>query len=80
MRASTTRLKSWGGTFGVVADSNWQVCDKSPAAGQSLTAAPQLTVYRSCGDGATESTTAPTETAPVPSNPPATSSPEAEES
>jgi Domain of unknown function (DUF4839) len=51
----------------------------SPAAGQSLTAAPRLTVDRSCGDGATESTTAPTETAPVPSNPPATSSPEPEE-
>jgi hypothetical protein len=68
-----------GGTFGVADESNWQVCDQSPAAGQSLTAAPQLTVDRSCGDGANESTTAPTETAPVPSEPPATSSPEAEE-
>ena len=56
-----------GGTFGVVDESNWQVCDQLPAAGQPLTAAPQLTVDRSCGDGATESTTAPTTTAPAPS-------------
>lgn len=40
-----------GGTFGVVNESNWQVCHQLPAAGQSLTAAPKLTVDRSCGDG-----------------------------
>lgn len=57
-----------GGTFGVVDESNWQVCDQSPAAGQSLKAAPQLTVDRSCGDGAKST-----------SEPPATSLPEVEE-
>ncbi len=38
-----------GGIFGVVVKSNWEVCGQSPAAGQALTAAPRLTVARSCG-------------------------------
>jgi hypothetical protein len=46
-----------GGTFGIVDESNWKVCDQAPAAGQALKGAPRLTVDRSCGEGATESTT-----------------------
>ena len=53
-----------GGTFGILDKSNWQVCDQSPAAGQAVTAAPRLTVDRSCADA----TAAPeaSETEPVP--------------
>src|SRR3954462_10159799 len=51
-----------GGTFGIVDKSNWTVCDQLPAAGQALKDAPRLTVDRSCGDGATESTTRSTTT------------------
>lgn len=47
-----------GGTFGIVDESKWRVCDQSPAAGRAVERAPRLTVDRSCGDGATESTTA----------------------
>jgi hypothetical protein len=43
-----------GGTFGVVVESNWQVCEQLPAAGQELTEAPRLTVDRSCPDVAAE--------------------------
>lgn len=56
-----------GGTAGVVVDANWKVCAQSPEAGQALTAAPKLTVDRSCGGGAAESTTI----ASAPSEPPA---------
>lgn len=62
-----------GGTFGVIDESNWKVCDQLPAAGQEVTDAPRLTVERSCGDdAATESTTASTTTAPAPTEPPTT--------
>ena len=44
-----------GGLFGVVVDSNWVVCAQAPAAGQSLTGTPQLTVDRSCDNGAAAS-------------------------
>jgi len=46
-----------GGTFGVVVESNWTVCEQSPAAGETVSAAPTLTIDRSCdddGDGPTE--------------------------
>lgn len=56
-----------GGVFGVVDKSNWQVCDQSPAAGQAVTAAPRLTVDRSCGDGAPEQSESPTAAAGEPS-------------
>lgn len=39
-----------GGTFGVVNESNWTVCDQLPAAGEAITATPRLTVDRSCPD------------------------------
>lgn len=45
-----------GGLFGVVVDSNWVVCAQTPAAGQSLTGTPRLTVGRSCDNGAVAST------------------------
>jgi beta-lactam-binding protein with PASTA domain len=37
-----------GGMFGVVDQSNWTVCDQSPAPGESVTNTPRLTVDRSC--------------------------------
>ena len=39
-----------GGTFGVLDESNWQVCEQSPAAGEAVTDSPRVTVDRSCGD------------------------------
>ncbi len=51
-----------GGIFGVVVKSNWEVCDQSPAAGQALTAVPQLTVARSCGNETPAPTASPTVT------------------
>lgn len=43
-----------GGVFGVVDESNWQVCEQLPAAGEAVTETPRLTVDRSCPDVATE--------------------------
>lgn len=43
-----------GGAFGVVNESNWTVCEQSPAAGKSIADGPQLTVDRSCDDGSAE--------------------------
>jgi hypothetical protein len=73
-----------GGTFGVVDESNWTVCEQSPAAGQAL-ANPLLTVDRECEGLAAEATvptepttpeltTPPVETVPVtgPTSPTAT--------
>src|SRR4051812_12294491 len=39
-----------GGVFGVIDESNWQVCDQSPVAGEAVSDAPRLTVDRSCED------------------------------
>lgn len=50
-----------GGVFGVVDESNWVVCEQEPSAGQTLTAAPRLTVDRSCGTEETEPTESPSE-------------------
>ena len=43
-----------GGLFGVVDESNWEVCDQIPAAGEAVTDAPRVTVDRSCSDDAAE--------------------------
>ncbi len=51
-----------GGTFGVVNESNWTVCEQSPVAGRAL-ASPQLTVDRECDREVAETTMAPTEPA-----------------
>ena len=51
-----------GGTFGVVDESNWMVCEQLPEAGQPATEVPRLTVDRSCPDAESEvAETAPTE-------------------
>jgi beta-lactam-binding protein with PASTA domain len=64
-----------GGLFGVVVESNWEVCEQNPAAGTTVAGKPTLTVARSCVDDksseepeATPSETAsttPEETAPA---------------
>ena len=40
-----------GGTFGVVNESNWEVCEQLPAPGEEITTQPRLTVERDCGFG-----------------------------
>ncbi len=67
-----------GGTFGVIDESNWQVCEQSPAAGQPVTAAPKVTVDRSCGGSEKEETTT-TEEAPEPEESSTTSTTVSEE-
>jgi hypothetical protein len=37
-----------GGVFGVIDQSNWTVCDQTPAPGETVTTTPRLTVDRSC--------------------------------
>jgi len=39
-----------GGTFGIVDESNWDVCDQEPSAGDNVKAAPRLTVARACDE------------------------------
>lgn len=46
-----------GGTFGVLDESNWTVCEQSPAAGAAVDGAPQVTVDRSCGGDESEPST-----------------------
>ncbi len=70
-----------GGLFGVVDDSNWQVCEQLPVAGEQITGTPRLTVDRSCegaadegADEAEDEPESPTESAtpdaePTPSEP-----------
>lgn len=57
-----------GGALGIIDESNWQVCEQTPAAGEPMTGAPKLTVDRSCGgDGEEdESPTTATETPETP--------------
>ncbi|HEX7195344.1 MAG TPA: hypothetical protein VF364_00765 [Candidatus Limnocylindria bacterium] len=44
-----------GGVFGVIKESNWEVCDQSPTPAGVVSEAPQLTIDRSCGAGASNS-------------------------
>ena len=57
-----------GGTFGVVMEGNWTVCEQSPAAGTKVSGSPTLTVARDCDNGSDEPTDAssgtPSATAP----------------
>jgi len=39
-----------GGTFGIVDESNWTVCDQEPAAGDVVSGTPRLTVERACDE------------------------------
>ncbi len=72
---------SGGGAFGVVTESNWEVCTQSPASGAAVSAAPQLTVDRSCGEDAKPNETSePNETSKASEAPPQTSEPDAAES
>lgn len=63
-----------GGLFGVIKESNWEVCDQSPSAGAALTDAPRLTVDRSCDDDAEPSET-PSETTEPSESPSETTEP-----
>lgn len=55
-----------GGAFGVVDESNWQVCVQSPTPGAAVTGAPQLTVDRTCSSGTeTGTSSTPTDTTPT---------------
>jgi hypothetical protein len=54
-----------GGTLGIIDESNWQVCEQTPAAGEPMTDAPKLTVDRSCGGDGDEDES-PTTTAETP--------------
>ncbi len=65
-----------GGTFGVVDESNWTVCEQLPAAGEPLTGTPRVTVDRSCGEEAAESTTTVAESTTSAAPPPAPPVPE----
>lgn len=40
-----------GGMFGVVDESNWTVCRQKPASGTEISAAPRMTVERTCNIG-----------------------------
>ena len=71
-----------GGVLGVVVESNWQVCEQLPAAGEEVAAAPRLTVDRECPNGEPE-TTEPETTEPETTEPettePETTEPETTE-
>ena len=62
-----------GGTFGVVVESNWIVCEQLPEAGQPATEDLRLTVDRSCPDAESEvaepAATEPEVAEPVPTEP-----------
>jgi hypothetical protein len=70
-----------GGVFGVVNESNWEVCDQSPVAGDAVSDAPRLTVDRSCDDAKPSEMSKPTERPSERSEPDATESgkPEADQ-
>lgn len=69
---------SGGGTFGIVDESNWKVCEQTPAGGKSISDTPKLTVDRSCDDESTTTTTkaADTATTAAPANLTAANNPE----
>lgn len=56
-----------GGLFGVVVESNWEVCEQNPAAGTTVAGTATLTVARSCVDdkSSEEPEATPSETAPT---------------
>lgn len=58
------------GTFGVVDESNWTVCEQSPAAGKPVTSEPKLAVDRSCVEEQDPSETTTTPAAPATTTPP----------
>jgi hypothetical protein len=64
-----------GGVFGVINESNWEVCDQSPVAGETVSDAPRLTADRSC-DAKPSETSKPSETPSETPEPDATESSE----
>ncbi len=57
-----------GGVLGILAESNWLVCEQLPATGEVVTGAPRLMVDRSCNeDGPEPSATPSDESNPEPS-------------
>lgn len=64
-----------GGTFGVVDESNWQVCEQLPAAGEAVSDAPRLTVDRECPNTDSEAEAASPETTELPTTEPETTEP-----
>ncbi|MGN6696439.1 MAG: DUF4839 domain-containing protein [Aquihabitans sp.] len=66
------------GTFGVVDETNWTVCEQSPAAGAPITSAPKLSVDRSCDtDGEDDASTPSTEVEASTTAAPSTTEPKA---
>lgn len=65
-----------GGVFGVIDESNWEVCDQSPVAGGAVSDTPRLTVDRSCSDEEPSGTPEPSETPSETVKPDATASSE----
>lgn len=65
-----------GGVFGVIDESNWEVCDQSPRAGEAVSDAPRLTVDRSCDDAERSEASNPSKTPSERSEPDATESSE----
>jgi len=55
-----------GGLFGVVDESNWEVCEQLPEAGAAVSDKLRFTVDRSCGDPTSEPTQSPTEATDAP--------------
>lgn len=54
-----------GGTFGIVEESNWTVCEQLPAPNKPITASPRLEVDRTCpGDEPAKSSAPPSTTGP----------------
>lgn len=49
-----------GGMFGVIDESNWEVCEQLPAAGSVVDVEPRLTVDRSCGGDQSDHSAEPT--------------------
>lgn len=59
-----------GGVFGIVEESNWEVCEQSPGAGQTVSGTPRLKVERSCDRTSTSTAAATTDdVAPAPEKP-----------
>lgn len=65
---------SGGGLLGVVVESNWEVCEQSPSAGQQVSGSPILVVERSCMEEVSESSTV-EQPEPSPTTSPATAAP-----
>lgn len=55
-----------GGLFGILDDSAWTVCEQLPAAGETMTDKPRLTVDRSCPDEPTADDSAEPSATPEP--------------